>query len=803
MDTLMQDVRFALRSLRKNLSITLLAGLSLALAVAGNTVVFSVVNGLLYRPLPYPEPERIVLLSEIEEGDPLDQVSATSAATWLDWRERQRSFSELAAARPTAVSLSAEGAGTERLGGVEVTPGFFPLLGASAAHGRLFTEDEAIPGNDRVAVLGRSLFEERFGGDPSVLGETLTLDGTVHTVVGVLEEGFEFLDPGFEIWLPLAIDRGELDRGERSVIGIARLAPGVEEAAAQAEMEAIAGDLAREHPESSRGFTVAVVNMRHEIPDSTNRQLFALIQGALLFVLLIACANIANLLLARARKRRREMAVRSSLGASGARLVRQLLTESLVLAGAGGGVGLALGWMGTRAVAAVMAPALPRAWMPVVDLNVVLFTLAVTVAAGLLFGLVPALQGRRLDLVGSLKDGARGADAGGRRWVSNGLVVAEIALSLVLLGGAAVMIQSFVELQRSDPGFETADLATFQLSLPESRYATPEARWEATRSLTERLEALPGVDSAVATSAMVRNPFLPELPYREGTRAPEDGRTLPRTQVLYTTPGLVETLGLRLLAGRDLGAEDRAGSEPVALVNRELASRVWGSGEAIGRRLTVGGGARRVVGVVADARHTLFAGEARRPTVYLPMAQDPTAGLAFALRSSRPPEELAGGVREAVTALDPEVAPTALESLESYLAQFFVGTRIFTSILGGFGLLALLLAVFGTYGVLAYTVSLRTHEIGVRMAMGARRSQIVGMITRHGLLLAGLGILLGLPGVVLVTRAVGSAVSTFVGIDPRVVVAVGGVLALVTVAASLLPARRAATVSPVRALSGR
>jgi len=800
MDTLRQDTRFALRSLRKNLSVTTLAVLSLALAIAGNTVVFSFINGLLYRPLPYPEPERVVLIQEPEEGLAVSGVLPTSEPLYFDLVDQQRSFERLAAFRSRTVGLSTgDTAGEgEPVGAAWVTPNFFPLLAASAQRGRLFRPEEGIPGNQRVVVLTHGFWQERFGGDPGILQQTLELNGETYAVVGVLEEGFEFLDPSIRLWVPLALERGEGLRERRDLNLVARLADGVEEEQAEAEMQAFMTKLQQEHPEH-RGHEIGVVNLRQEIPDARNRQLFAMLQGALLFVLLIACANLANLLLARGRQRTREIAVRASLGAGRRRILRQLLTESLILGGLGGLVGLGLGAVGIRILDAQMASFLPRIYAPVIDLRVVLFTAGVALLAGVLFGLAPAFQSLRFHLVAALKDGSRGAGRS-RHWMGRALVVAEIALALVLLAGTGVMIQSFLALQNTDPGFETENLLTVQLSLPEAQFPEDEQVLATTEAIRERLAALPGVTSAAVSSSLPRVPLGGHDPYTvEGQTLPEAAAP-PRSQWDIVSPEYLETVGITLLRGRGFDARDRADSEPVVLINQALADRHWPEGDPLGERITLRNETRRIVGVVAEVQHEIFRGQGRQPAMYVPWAQQPFRSAAYLLRTEGAPEELADPVRRAVQAVDSRLIVGQVQTLEQWTSQFFVGTRVFSVILGGFGMLALFLAMLGTYGVLAYMVAVRTHEIGVRMALGARRGQILRLMTVQGLKMALLGLLVGAPGVWAVSKLVESLLSDFGEVPFGSVVGVAVTLVAVTLVASLLPARRAASIQPVEAL---
>ncbi|MCB1056897.1 MAG: ABC transporter permease [Acidobacteria bacterium] len=799
MDVALMDVRFALRSLRKNLSVTVLVTLSLALAIAGNTIAFSFTNGILCRPMPYQEPEKLYLLGEQPLDRPVQNVAPASMAVFLDWQERQTSFSGLAAFRGGAAALEREGETPEQVAVASVSADFFRLSGVPAQIGRLFADGEDVAGRDKVLVVGHRYWQTHLGASSQALGSTLDLDGEDYTVVGVLPEDFEFLDPSIELWRPLVVDRGDLDRQRRDLLVLARLAPGVSDEQARAEMTSLEERIAAEHPDSNRGFGMSLVNLRRDIPDTTNRRLFALLQGALLSVLLIACANIANLMLARGRARERELAIRSSLGAGRGRIVRQLLTESVVMALVGGAAGLALSFAGVQLMASVLANRLPRFFLPVVDQRVLLFTLGVTVLAGLLFGLAPVLQSRRLDLVDALKDGSRGGGLG-RRLLGRGLVVAEIALALVLLGGAGVLIRSFLDLQHRDPGFDTRNLLTFQVRLPASSYPEDADQARGAEALLARLETVPGVRSAAAGDQLPRSPFLAEENFALPGEDLGEGQSSPKTSWLVVSPSYFETVGMALEAGRLFAATDRADGLPVAVINHALAERYWGDEPVVGRQVELRGEVREIVGVVSDVQHGFFLNDGVPPTLYVPLAQHPIRALSFALRTGVEPHALTESVRTAVAEVDPRLALSQVQTLDEWVAQFFVGAQVFSVLLGGFGILALFLAAMGTYGVLAYSVAQRSHELGVRMAIGAQRGDIIRLVTRQGLQLAAVGLLLGIPGVLAVTRLISATMSTFVGIRPVTVVAVAGVLVVSTILASVLPARRAASVDPLEAL---
>jgi predicted permease len=797
--SLLQDVRFGLRALRRSPLVSSLATLSLALAIGGNVTVFALVNALLFRPLPYPEAERIVILGEKEEGG-VTTLTA-SPGNFLDWRERQRSFEDLGGFAPTTLSLGS-GEHPEAVAAARVSPAVLVGLGAHPVSGRLFRPGEAIPGADRVVLLSHDFRARRFAPDRDPVGETLALNGVPHEIVGTLPVQFEFFQPGVQLWAPLAFDRESAPRAERSVTVVGRLRPGVTMAQARDDMARVAGELRREHPEANRGWVVELLNLRDEIPDSRGRTSFALLQGAVFFVLLIACANVANLLLARGQERRRELALRSILGAGPGRVVRQLLTESLVLASLGGALGLALAWVGVRALAATFAAALPRFWTPVLDTRVTLFALGLSLLAGLIFGLAPALGGLSRDLASVVREGGRGTVGSSRRRMTRFLVVAEIALSLVLLAGSGILLRSFLDLRHADPGFEPGGLVTVPVQAP------PGSEGEALRALEEalleRARAVPGVRAATLATALPQNVFNPAGTYTIDAAPPAPGEAHPRGVWAAVDPGYLEAIGIPLLQGRFFERGDGPGAEPVVVVNRALAERHWPGGDPLGRRLTFRDRSRRVVGVVGDTRQSLIrTGSGSEPALYLALAQQPEpSGLFLLLRSAVDVAGLAPELRRELQAQDPRLTLGTIQTLDQFIDQFFVGVNVFGTVLTSFGLLALLLAAIGTYGVLAYGVSQRSREIGVRLAIGARRGQVVGMITRQGLVLGLLGLALGAPGVVLISRVVRSVLIHASEAGAGMVAGAAGVLMLATLAASLVPALRAASLDPSEVLRG-
>ncbi len=801
MGSLWQDTSYALRTLRRNVTVTLLAVASLALAVAGNTTVFSFVNSMLYRPLPYAEPERLEFVSERHRLRPEGWIERCSAANYLDYLERQTSFEELVAIRLRVVGLDV-GEEPKLAAAAEVSVGLLDMLGVEPIRGRNFVPEEAVPGRHRVVVITHELWVERFGSREDLVGNAVMLDGMAYDVVGVLGKEFDFLlNSEIRAFMPLVLDRDHLRREERDLIVLGRRAEGRTSAEAQAELRTIMAQLAREHPEANRDYLVEVLNLREEFPDPVSRTLFTLFQAALAFVLLIACSNIANLLLARSQAREREIAVRTSLGAGQWRIVRQLLTESLVLSFAAGLVGLALAAASVKLFRNHLAGQYSKTFLPEIDLQVLLFTLGITMTAGLVFGIAPAIHTRRIELVTALKDGGHGATAGrGRRRTANALVVAQIALALVCVGGASTAIRSFLELRYTDPGFVVDEnLLTVEILLPEARYPDDGERVRRMDELLERLRNLPGVDGAMASALPPRSLYVKQLDFTVDDRPPEIGGVPPRAYRMITSPGFFKTLGIPLRRGRLFTEADRDGTNPVAVISEAAAERYWDGQDPLGERLTIDASSHVVVGVVGNVRHGLALRRENPATVYLPWRQQPTRHTFVSLRARSDPGSLAERLHEEIRHFDPK-ATAPIQTLGDYLDKFYVDVELYMTFLGILGSLAFLLAALGTFGVLGYSVALRTQEIGMRMVMGAGHRRILRLIVGEGLLLLGLGLLLGLPLMVLVLRKITSLLANYMPVEPSTTIAAGILLAVTTVLASVLPAHRAATVEPIEAL---
>ena len=801
MDNLLQSLRFAFRALVKNRLLSFLAVVSLALAIAGNATVFSLVSAMLLRPLPYENPETLLLLWQTDRDNAAFDLTPASPANYADWKRETRSFEQMAAMRPQPLSLTG-GDRPEPVASAAVSSDFFPILNATARLGRTFTRAE-VESETRVVVLTHQFWVNRFGADADLVGSTIELGGEAHEVVGVLPEEFEFLDPRIQAWVPLYLSGVELSRSQRELIVVARLSPEASLDEAKEELNVLALRLEREYPEGNRGFGAKVLTMREQVEYGGNKQLLMLLQGGLIFVLLIASVNLANLLLARGQDRQAEIALRAALGATRARIVSQLFIESLLLTGLGGVLGIALAFVGVRVLTAAFAGQMSRAFAPAMDASVLLFTLAITALAGLAFGLAPALQASRANVGGALREGSRSVTiAGRRRLLSKALVVAEVALALVMLSGAGLVIKSFQDMQENDPGFAIENLLTFQVTLPASRYDDDARVSDFYRRLSAELTSVPGVRGAAVTNHQPSTMFPAKTPYAlegEDISLEEMQKT---ASFIIVSSTYFETLGVPTLVGRTFTDGDREHRALVVLVNEALARRVWPDQSPVGERLMVQGASREVIGLVGNIVEDVFLAqtEGAEPIIYLPQAQSAQRSAFVLVRTATEPHTLAGPVRDAVSALDRKLSVTKIETMEEVVEQFFIGGRVISVLLVAFGGLALALAAIGIYGVIAFSVSRRTHEIGVRMAMGARRVDVLQLVLKEGVLLAAIGFAIGIPGVFLVARSIQAIFTGFASVSTGNAVIVGVVLFATAVLASYIPARRAASIAPVTAL---
>jgi predicted permease len=807
MEKLLRDLRFALRMLARNPGSSAAAVICLALAIGATTAVFSFENAVLLRGLPYRDAARIFIVWNqfLANNEPKEQLSIPE---FLDLREQARSFSELAATRPGLSSLTGDG-DPELLVTVHTSPNLFRLLGVEPGLGRWFLPEEEQPGHDRVAILSHELWQRHFSSDPAVIGRKVIVDGLPYTVVGVTAPGFYFRRKGRDLWLPLTIDRAaQPKRDDRSYETYARPRPGVTPQAAQAELNAIAQRFARDHREAypaASGYGMKLASYRDEIIGDS-RPALLLLGGAVALVLLIACANVANLLLARATTRDREVAVRIAFGAGRLALLRQFLVESLLLALAGGALGLLLASWGVRLTARMNIAKLPRLDEVSIDGNVLLFTLLVTLATGVLFGIAPALQALRRDLLNSLKQGGRGGSEGAERQLPRRLlVVLEVAVALTVLVGAGLLMQSFVRMARINPGYNPHDVLTLELFLPAPKYPVKSQTITFFNRLVDRLDALPGVVSAGTTSAVPLGKVQETGDLEIEGLAIKPGQPAPQAAWRICSPDYFRTMGTPLLEGRLFTSLDNDKSQAVAIVDRGVARRFWPGASPIGKRLKLvgqdsAGEWRTVVGVVSDVKHVSFDADSP-PHVYAPLAQWPRLFQYVVLRTSGDPATLAPAARAAVREIDRDQAVFRVESMDEKVAFTTAWRRFYTALLGSFAVVALALAMVGVYGVTAFAVLQRRREIGIRMALGARRGSVLGLVLGQALLLAGLGVAVGVAAALGLSRI---AASLLFGVSATDLGSfAGGALLLVAMAmvASYLPARRAARLDPVMALA--
>ncbi len=796
MDNFLKDLKYAFRMMLKHRSFTFIAVLAVALGIGANTAIFSVVNGVLLRPLPYHAPEQLVTV--LHNGS-----SPVAPANFFDLRQQSESFESIAAAQWWEPNLTGRDQ-PEHLRGLQLSADMFHLLGVNPALGRAFIAGEDQPGNDHVVVLTNRLWQRRFGGDKNIIGQQLTLDGGSYTVIGVMPPEFEFAPfwaTHSELWVPLNLSARANDRDGQSLRVFGRLKPGVSREQAQAEVATIFSRLEQQYPDANKGLALTVDSLHEKAVGKTKTALLILL-GAVGFVLLIACANVANLLMTRATARQKEIALRTALGASRTRIARQLLTESVVLALLGGGFGLLLGILGLRMLPRLGPENLPRMQTIGIDIYVLGFTLFISLVTGFLFGLAPVFQIRKASFSAALKEGGRGATDGGRRSLGRRtLVISEVALALMLLIGSGLLVRSFLRLVAVDPGFDPHNVLTMTISLAGSELKTGPQRAAFFNQLTDRVGSLPGVESASAINHLPLAGDLWTLGFTiEGRPALSPGETQ-GTVYRIVRPDYFKTMGATLLQGRDFSARDNDQSPGVVIVNESLARRYWPSETPIGKRITVANdGLREIVGIVKDTRQGEWSAQAK-PEAYLPHLQVPSPrGMTLVVRSSSDPLSLVGAVKNAVWAIDKNLPVSEVRTMDDVVSDAVGPQRFNTILLGLFSAVALMLAVVGIYGVLSDSVTARTHEIGVRMALGAQPSDVLRMVVGQGMLLVLIGIATGLFGAYLLTQLMSTLLYQVTTTDPATFVAVPVALAAVALGACLIPARRATKVDPLVAL---
>jgi putative ABC transport system permease protein len=815
MNTFLQDLRYSIRTLAKSPGFTAIAVLTLALGIGANTALFSVVNGVLLSPLPYSQPDR---LCSLYSRTPNFTQSSISYPNFLDWQRQNNSFTQLAAFRSDSFNMTGAGE-PERLRGEMVSADFFRILGVEPLIGRNFSANDDHAGAAPVVILSNAFWQRRFGGRRKILGQAISLNGTAYTVIGVLPANFYFRGnyfSGSSIYVPLGqwTDKTFLDRRVgMGMNAVGRLKPGVTVAQARADMSAVAANLARAYPQADKNSGITVLSLKQDMVSDVASLLYVLLT-AVGFVLLIACVNIANLLLARSTGRTREFAIRAALGASRARMVRQLLTESVLLAFAGGLIGLILAAWGTRAAIAILPQALPRAGNVGLDPSVLLFTLGVSVFAGILFGLAPALKTSQRNLTETLKEGGRGS-SGARHRLQGIFVIAETALALILLVGAGLMIRSLVALWNVNPGFNPHNILTFGVAYPASLAAAPpDAVRNGMRQLEAGLEAIPGVRSASLTIGS--QPMMgsdTDVPFWiEGHPKPQSDNQMPETLLYFVLPDYLNVMQTPLLRGRFITAEDTLHATPVIVIDDYFAKRYFPHEDPIGKRinLAIFDAQAEIVGVVGHVKQWGLDESEHSPVLaqgYMSMMQIPdrfipllSKGSEVFVRTQGPPDVLAASIRHAIERINSDEVMYETESMDGVISDSLASRRFGMILLGVFAALALMLACVGIYGVISYLVGQRTHEIGVRIALGAQRSDVLRLILGEGARMALIGVGIGIAAALGLTQLIASELFGVTAHDPLTFAGVSLVLMLVAVAACYIPARRAMRVDPIVAL---
>ena len=819
MNTLWQDVRYGARMLLKNPGIAFVVILALALGIGANTAIFSVVNAVLLRPLPYEESERLVFLNETSKA--MDEISV-SYPNFTDWRNQNKVFEKIGVYNRSSYNLTGAGE-AERIITGQVSADLFAALRVNAGWGRVFSNEEDKPGGEPVVLLSYPLWQRRFGGQTSILNQPITLNSKSYTVIGIMPQGYQF-PSRVEMWVPVGQLSGQSTWQQRGnhpgLYGVARLKPGVTLAAARAEMDMIGANLEKQYNQSNAGNGVGVRPLVEVFVSDIRRPLWVLF-AAVGFVLLIACANIANLLLARATARQKEMAIRAAMGAGRWRIARQLLTESVLLGLIGGSLGLLLARWGIELILYISPDAIPRSKEIALDWRVMAFTIAVSFLTGILFGLVPALQAGVVDVHETLKETGRGTS--GRHWLRSSLVVVEVATTLVLLIGAGLMIRSFYRLQKVNPGFSYEHLTSFSVALPDKKYKTDEQQADFYKRLLENLRGLPGVESTAAASGLPlgNNGWQTSFTI-DGRPAPPRNQT-PLMEACLVTPDYFQAMNIPLksgryftdrddrsfLAGKDLSKltddeKEMAGVNAV-IIDEEFARRYWPNEDAIGKRIRLGGNDPKaplltVQGVVGRVKMEGLGQDSKRVQGYFPFLQIPSGGMTVIVKGSADPNQLIGAIRQQVKQIDPDQPIYSIRTMDEIRSESVAGERLNLTLLSLFAGIALVLAIVGIYGVMSYSVTQRTHEIGIRLAIGAQQRDVFKMIIGQGMLLAVIGVVLGLIGAFGLTRLMASMLFGVEPTDPLTFASIALLLMGVALSACYVPGRRATKVDPVVSL---
>jgi putative ABC transport system permease protein len=804
--TLRSDLAYAARMILKTPVVTLIAIVSLAVGVAANTSIFSILHSWMLRPLPYANADRMVLVYEDDRND-ADDVDPVAAANFFDWRERATSFDTWIVSNFRQRSLTGIDQ-PQRLLASNVTPNYFTALGQEPMLGRTFLPDEGRPSSPPVVVVGETVWRNFFGADSGLVGSTILLNGTAHTVVGVVEETFDFILGGVQAWIPTTFEDVRDDRQTRGLTVTAWRARDVTLEQARSEMAVIASRLEEEYPATNEDWGVTVRPIREQFPQSTDRGLITVLMAVVLMAMLIACANVASLLLAKTEARHKELAVRSALGAGKGRIVRQLLTESVLLALVAGTVGMVASIWGVRALASAIPAQLPRVFLPAFDGGVMVFGIVLSVVAGLTFGVAPSLQAFSSDLLTALTYTTRGGSATkSKKRLRAAFVMVEFAMALTILIAAAVLTDVFRTTLQIEPGYEAENLLTMEITLPQHKYADAPALGRFFDDVQRELRTLPGVRGLA---------FMNELPRTFGipsTRFTIDGQPVepneaPQVGWLSINAAYLATMEIPLRDGRMFTDADRAEAPLVVMVNQRFVDRFFEDDEPVGRYITVRGESRQIIGVASDIAQTRLAGlEPIQPAVYYPVPQVPIRTMLVAIRTEGDPYEVAAPAQRAVWSVDPDQPIAAVQTLDEYIETQMAAMDVLSGLMFMIGFVALALAAIGIYGVMAYSVTQQTGEIGLRMALGAKPMQVLTRITRQGAGLAGAGIVIGTPLAIVVTRMIAGLPVDIPGASTELnsnaimsIVTVSVILTGVGLIACVLPARRATRIDPVAAL---
>jgi putative ABC transport system permease protein len=794
-----KDLTYAFRMLLKSPAFTILAVAALALGIGANTAIFSVVNAVLIQKLPYKDPDRLVMVWE--QSPRTGKTNVANPLNFLEWKERNNSFEEISAMSAFPLSLTGDGE-PEQVDAMTVTPAFFPILGVQPLRGRWFTTEEGTPGKNNAVIMSEGLWRRRYAANENLVGRNIKVNNQDVTVVGIMPAGFRFPFSKPELWAPMPLDRATANARGRYLITVARLRPGATVASAQADMNVLQPQIIAARPQMNSKWGITVVPLDKQVSGDVKTPLVVLL-GAVGLVLLIACANVANLMLMRAANRSHEVAIRTALGASGWRLARQLLVESTLLSVIGGALGLVIGVWVMKLLVAALPSTISNVSMETIriDTTVFVFAAGISLLTGILFGLAPALKAVGMDVQAGLKSGGRG-QAGGRSVTRNVLVVAEVALSMILLVGAGLLIRSFAKLSNVDPGFDAARVLTMQLAIA-GRYRDDAAYLNFLNRTLERVRSVPGVEAAGTSHFLPLGRIIPATSFWRNDQPKPSPGSEPTTQVLVVTPGYFAAMKIPLTRGRVFDERDRKDTAPLIVINQTMARQFYANEEPVGKRINVSWGHAdvpyEIVGVVGDVRQS---GMEKNPSagVFISNLQEPTGPVNLVLRAQGDPKLLAQTIQREIHAMEPDLPIADVRTMDTFVSASVAAPRFNTILLGGFAALALVLAAVGIFGVISYSVAQRTQELGLRRALGADTWSVMRLVLFQGIGLTVIGLVIGAGGALAVTRLMNALLFDVTATDTLTFVAVSAVLLVVAFAACYLPARRAARVDPMVAL---